>query len=447
VFADDWLKCGLWKEKLVDTCTACHAAGNWSKLIRLIGATFRDSDRLVGNFLPKEAISSMEADADKDVDEFAMSTDSISENEIQPMTSSKDALLAVDISRVHDSFDYLFGIDKHFSLPELPFTSALATAVEALAANMPKRLVSNMASYANALVVLMELPISAILELDDRVVPCLCLIAERLPVDLQARLATLWSKGDATRLHDMVHPIQQYVTMQVITNSWSRDILVNDDPNITAAIKLLKIFYYASILGGRVTALEVREMERKLATADPKTPAEMLLDILQRMDGASASGSDREELMKREDDPLERQLGITRLDCREPLIPLNDFINEPLSDVIEMDKDYLYYRTEAADNKFTFMLHPFMLTTLTKNLAMYFDNRIRMLQERRQSFIQTFIGGQISLPHLRLHIRRDHIIDDALVAVSCDLDFRFVSLIRALWFHSFEFRLVGEYFS
>lgn len=63
------------------------------------------------------------------------------------------------------------------------------------------------------------------------------------------------------------------------------------------------------------------------------------------------------------------------------------------------------------------MNYSFILTPATKTLGLYFDNRIRMYSERRISLIQS-VAGQLSNPYLRLRVRRDHIIDDALVEVN-----------------------------
>lgn len=69
--------------------------------------------------------------------------------------------------------------------------------------------------------------------------------------------------------------------------------------------------------------------------------------------------------------------------------------------------------------QFSFIRHPFILNTPTKNMAMYYDNRIRMISERRSAIISSIIhGGGQPMPYLRLRVRRDHLIDDALVGVS-----------------------------
>lgn len=108
-------------------------------------------------------------------------------------------------------------------------------------------------------------------------------------------------------------------------------------------------------------------------------------------------------------------LGVYILDCRKPYLPFSEFYNEPLSDVVEMDRDFANYKSELG--KFSFMNYAFILTPATKTLGLYFDNRIRMYSERRMSFIQS-VAGQPSNPYLRLRVRRDNIIDDALVEVS-----------------------------
>lgn len=101
-------------------------------------------------------------------------------------------------------------------------------------------------------------------------------------------------------------------------------------------------------------------------------------------------------------DPLATELGINALDARKPFIPFTDFYNEPLSDAIEMDKDFAYYKSEEP-MKFSFMNYAFVLTPATKTLGLYYDNRIRMYSERRMSFLQTVVG-QPTNPYLRLKV-------------------------------------------
>lgn len=54
---------------------------------------------------------------------------------------------------------------------------------------------------------------------------------------------------------------------------------------------------------------------------------------------------------------------------------------------------------------------------MTKSLAMYYDNRIRMINERRSAIMSSIMNGGPTMPYLRLTVRREHLIDDALVGV------------------------------
>merc|ERR550534_3031656 len=63
------------------------------------------------------------------------------------------------------------------------------------------------------------------------------------------------------------------------------------------------------------------------------------------------------------------------------------------------------------------MNFPFILTPAAKALGLYYDNRIRMYSERRMSIFNSVLNGEPSSPYLKLKIRRDHVIDDALIAL------------------------------
>lgn len=104
------------------------------------------------------------------------------------------------------------------------------------------------------------------------------------------------------------------------------------------------------------------------------------------------------------------ELGVNLLDCRQPPVAFADFYNEPLSDVVEMDRDFAYFAASseappsATNNalKISFMNFPFILTPAAKALGLYYDNRIRMYSERRQSIFNSVMNGQPSNPYLKV---------------------------------------------
>uniref|UniRef100_A0AAQ4QF58 HECT-type E3 ubiquitin transferase n=1 Tax=Gasterosteus aculeatus aculeatus TaxID=481459 RepID=A0AAQ4QF58_GASAC len=85
-----------------------------------------------------------------------------------------------------------------------------------------------------------------------------------------------------------------------------------------------------------------------------------------------------------------------------------------------MDKDFTFFKVNA-ETKFSFQSCPFILSVITKNQGLYYDNRIRMYSERRLTALYSMVQGQQPNPYLKLKVRRDHIIDDALVRNPSDL--------------------------
>lgn len=68
------------------------------------------------------------------------------------------------------------------------------------------------------------------------------------------------------------------------------------------------------------------------------------------------------------------------------------------------------------------MLYSFILTPATKVIALYYDSRIRMYSERNSSLYSLFNylgdGNDVLRPDLKLKVRRDNIVNDALIGVS-----------------------------
>jgi ubiquitin-protein ligase E3 A len=182
---------------------------------------------------------------------------------------------------------------------------------------------------------------------------------------------------------------------------WGRGYSVNDDDAITGATKVMKLLFYASVLGGQCDPASLLAEEREINDTDYSQ------ELLQ-----GAVGLEPKELRLPKEDPLAKELGVNPLDCKKPLVPFDDFINEPLNDFMDIDTDYRYKM--GSDSKFSFVNYSFILTTASKHMSMYFDNRIRMLNERRTSRVYGFPP----MPFLRIRVRRDHLIDDCLVAVS-----------------------------
>jgi ubiquitin-protein ligase E3 A len=341
--------------------------------------------------------------------------------------------LVLDVQSIRRAFTKLFAI------PDLPFQSTLISAVHylsrTLAADLRSRnIFSKYPEYPNVFIIIMEIPALSSLEFLEEAMPQFCKTVGLLPVQVQVHLARFWSKFEADQLRILVNRVQQLITVRVIPHheTGTPSALVHDDDCITGAACLLKILYFASIVGGAMDPQDLIVSEK----ADAKLWADSV-GFQDLLPADSYVGSNPSLSRERKDkptvlweDPLALELGVNPIDCREPLVNAEDFVNEMLSDTVEIDKDYTYYRAATVamsgvmgsasfGAKFSYMLHPYLLTTAVKSTGMFFDNRIRMISERRASVLQNIVhgGNAGGAPYLRLRIRRDHIVDDALINV------------------------------
>lgn len=409
------------EERVASLVKQGHATGNWNHLIRTIGFVFSNPDSLMLSFQRQDSVSRQQhQDPDKDIDDTeadAMHVDKIPVQEQgdrardspsptkgksnrETEISDADCRLTVDLDSLHRSFEQLT------SIPGQPFEGALINALLTLARTVEMdfkyhHTLETNPRFLNIFLIIMEFPELHSPEYLDTAFPAVCKALGKMPVSGQARLAKLWALYGKERLMDMVHMLQQLMTVRIINNEgrWGRSFHLNDDDAIVGACSVLKVVYYASLYGGAHDSHELVEEEKIAHEAD-------LIH--------EAMGIEPKEQSQPKEDPLEKELGVSAINVRQPLIPYEEFVNEPLNEHIDISTDYACYRAEP-DSKFSFMTHNFVLTTASKHMSMYFDNRIRMLHERRTSLLQTIMHGSPPMPYLRIRVRRDHVVDDALV--------------------------------
>ncbi|KAJ8958329.1 hypothetical protein NQ318_017475 [Aromia moschata] len=391
----------LTEQSLYDIIDDCEANDSYSPLIRTLGEIFSSIENLSRSFLQneantptevtstientggikslnKEAVRSMEGEKDKDEDSC--------------VEGSGNSVLPVDLPSVRRAFVALFKLKTSI------FENALVNALVTLAGNLQMELPmrkerDSQDDIVNVLLIVFEIPALGSGDFLETALPAICRAAQWLPVEVQAKLARLWSSGvGRSSIRNILENLQQLITLRVIVTPFHRDFFVQDENVITSATKLMKILYYSNMLAGVLESPELRSEDMSgstdssyLASKVKSTPPP---------------------------EPLAEELGIHVLDCRKPFLPFTEFYNELLSDTVEMDRDFANYKSELG--KFSFMHYPFILTPATKTMGLYFDNRIRMYSERRISILQA-VTGLPSQPYLRLKVRRDHIIDDALV--------------------------------
>lgn len=411
----------LTEEKVYEILDICGEKEDYSPLIRVIGRVFSSAEGLVQSFRrskphTKEELKSLQGkDEDKDEDEkeAAAASSAVAMEEDSPASSSSSSgrladgdvqklapdEVSVDVDAVRRVYERLLSNEKI----EAAFLNALVYLSPNVECDLTYHNVySRDPNYLNLFVIVMENSNLHSPEYLEIALPQFCKAMSKLPLAAQAKLARLWSHYKAEQIRRMVETFQQLITYKVISNEFNSRNLVNDDDAVVAATKCLKIVYYANVLGGD---LDVEHNEEEDEEPIPESSELTLQELL---------GEERRNKKGPRVDPLETELGIRTNDCRRPLVPFEEFVNEPLNEVLEMDKDYTFFKVET-ENKFSFMTCPFILNAVTKNLGLYYDNRIRMYSERRITVLYSLVQGQQLNPYLRLKVRRDHIIDDALV--------------------------------
>ncbi|XP_045543957.1 ubiquitin-protein ligase E3A isoform X5 [Salmo salar] len=408
----------LTEEKVYEILSICEGKKDYSPLIRVIGRIFSSADALVQSFRKdkeqhpntKEQRKTHQAkDEDKDEDDKERTTAMEQESEESEASASMEGAtgstenrlgpveVSVDIEAVRRVYDRLLSNEK--------IESAFLNALVYLTPNVELDLTyldvyDTNPDYLNIFIIVMENSSLHSPEYLEMAMPLFCKCMSKLPLPALAKLTRLWSQYSVEHIRRMMETFQQLITYTVISNEYDSDSLVNDDECVVAAAKCLKLVFYANVLGGDLDTGH-NEEEEPASESSELTLQELL-------------GEERSNKKGPRVDPLEKELGVRTLDCRRPLIPFEEFVNEPLNDVLEMDKDFTFFKVDS-ESKFSFQSCPFVLNACTKSLGLYYDNRISMYSERRITALYSLVQGQQLNPYLRLKVRRDHIIDDALV--------------------------------
>lgn len=292
---------------------------------------------------------------------------------------------SVDIEAVRRMYSALFKTGD--SSVENSLINSLVALAPTLEMELRYKAPSSDPNFVNQFVIIMENTMLQSPEYLDQALPSFLKAMAVLPVKLQATLVRIWSQFSSQEIRRMVETLQQLITYQVLTGpSATGNAPVQEDEAIVAATKTMKLLHYASIMGGMFDQT-----------------------LNESHDGASASNN--------HDDPLLKELKIDVLDCCKPLVKFEEFINDPLNDQIEVDRDFTHFKNEG-HSKFSFLKYNFILSTATKSMGLFYDNRVRMYSERRLTLLYSLVRGQHATPYLRLKVRRDHLIEDALVNVS-----------------------------
>ncbi|KAK2715685.1 ubiquitin-protein ligase E3A-like [Artemia franciscana] len=387
-------------QELVGTCKETE---RYSPLIRILGMVYSDPILLANSFTLsiesnvqsiKEEMRSMETEKDEDTISIASSYPDCDSMEADHQRKYE---VTVDLESLRRAYQCLMQVD-----PDI-FEGALIHGIRSLSDNLVVDLqltagAPETTNVLNIIVILCDLPVIGQGEYLERAVPAIAKVVGLLCPTAAASLVRFFANQSPQYLRNLVQTLQQLISLRVLSGNFSESILPNDDKEIVACTKMLKLLYFANVLDNCPTAT-VEDHEDWYVFS-------------------RAARSSERQVPPPEN--LGKELGISVNLCRKGKIPLSEFYNEPLSDIVEMDKEFSYFLSISngpSYEKFSFLRHGFILTTATKVLGLYFDSRIRMASEQRLSYIASMMAGQPTTPYCIFQVRRDHIVDDALANV------------------------------
>lgn len=116
-------------------------------------------------------------------------------------------------------------------------------------------------------------------------------------------------------------------------------------------------------------------------------------------------------------------LQVHPVNVLKPVLGWDEFLNEELNNRVNMAYDYRLSNDQdlfTGERHFSFLAHPFILSTANKVEKLLRDNMLAHFSERQRTFVHTILTGVRDTPFLHLHISREDILSDTLSQVSCE---------------------------
>jgi len=382
----------------------------------------------------------------------------------------------IDFNSVRRSYSLLFGLAAESVVEELE--DAIDHAVYALCISIRMLMKKNdlteleMNQMLHSLLVVNELPILEDPKYMDRSAKIFYSTMSELPVEASIKIVRLWSMWNGDELKIFLNRLQQYITVCAISKNLDEESNNNqrnqnneddddDETNeneqnclhksegISGAVGILRLIYYASVLGGRLDSRDKLKQEREIEQED--------LKYLQTSFSLEENNlvNDTLNAINSRMDPLEKALDIRPIDCREPKISYDLFINEVVNKFIDIQHDYVEYiqqlqflennnhhhhhQTGSNSKKhiFSFLSHPFFLVLAKKNLGLYYDNKIKMMRERRHNIVMSIIEGSMPMPYFKIRLQRSNLLVEALSLIELQ-DQENSAILRKQLFVEFE---------
>ena len=302
----------------------------------------------------------------------------------------------VDVKALRRTYDTLFSLDMD------RITNTIGNAIEMYRSSLrrDKQFAAN--EPLSHYVILLENPLLQSPELLKAFSKLLNTVID-LPLRQKADLIQWFAHYSLDELQNLMSSIHQLITLQLLFSEEDHDhhryYIPQLDPAIASATHALDLFFFANL----IKAKQAGDMKK-------------LVNGLN-----SVVAHPRPESMRSEDSGYAQLLA--RLQFHPALVikwPIDytDFVNEELNKKVSMSIDYQReFRSDSNDNIFSFLEHPFILSTANKMEKLLRDNLVSMYSERQRAIVHTIITGVPDIPFLILRVGRDDIVSSALVQV------------------------------
>ncbi|CAF1329352.1 unnamed protein product [Rotaria sordida] len=278
-------------------------------------------------------------------------------------------------------------------------------------------------------------------------------ILTNLSIDAQAKFVRILSKY-TKNLNDYISHVQQYITLHTLR--WcnhvqiesDNDELLSSEPGMKEGVSVLRLLFYANLLSSQRDSLEVIETERKNyekmenelvkrrqrynddasdndeqhenerkspsseSTSEPSTPSATTTTTKRK------SINEVDEIESPYENLLQIKLGLKPNEYRHGQHPFDIFVNEYANEKIDIRKEYLNFIQQPTSSiQFSFIFYPFFLSTINKIALLNIESKARMYLQRRSIFVHNIFSSIRLNPFFKIHVRRNHLIEDALISL------------------------------
>ncbi|VDM37456.1 unnamed protein product [Toxocara canis] len=295
---------------------------------------------------------------------------------------------------------------------------------------------SNPAGMVHLVNLLFQLPFVQWFEFIDVGFTPLCKMCTNLGSEGQMAVASVWAGFEPKWLHDRIGMLQQAMTIRVLTVIDAVGSLPRFTDRIEplpTAVQTLSILYKAVLIKAKRAAerelpLELLYLNRQEETATATDAMDTAENPAHVSEAASSeqhphhSSPFLSALQAREsnadDEEEERLARMAEIDAwavTKTCFPLSEFRNITLSENFSVEDDFVAYKSFQNGHAFSVMPeYSFVLSLEAKQRFLIICNRIRQRSERRHALVDAIAYGMMLEPYLRLTVRRDHVVRDAL---------------------------------